>query len=62
MDRLVDQPGGSVATQKSSEKSSVDDDGVLPEEADQDDIESELYCSTREMGISPVGFGPVDDS
>jgi hypothetical protein len=58
MDRLVDQPGGSVATQNSG----LDDDGAVTEDADQADIESELYCSTREMGISPVGFGPVDDS
>jgi hypothetical protein len=57
MDRLVDQPGGPVTTRKSG----LDDDGASSEDADQADIESELYCSTREMGISPVGFGPVDD-
>lgn len=58
MDRLVDQPGGPVTTQTNG----LDDDGALSEDADQADIESELYCSTREMGISPVGFGPDDDS
>jgi len=58
MDRLVDQPGGPVTTRING----LDDDDASSEVADQADIESELYCSTREMGISPVGFGPVDDS
>ena len=56
MDRLVDQAIASVATD--------DDDPADPAATDDPslaDIESELYSSNREAGISAVGFGPVDD-
>jgi|HubBroStandDraft_4_1064222.scaffolds.fasta_scaffold523232_1 hypothetical protein len=58
MDRLVDQadePGvmGEATTT---------DDVAVTDEDDAEDIESELYSSTREAGIAPVGFTPVDDT
>ena len=52
MDRSVDQASGPVATE----------DSDPPEDSESADIESELLSSTREMGISAVGIGPVEDS
>jgi hypothetical protein len=58
MDRLVDQASGPVAT---DDIDSPDGCAAI-EDSESADIESELLSSTREMGISAVGFGPVDDS
>jgi len=55
MDRLVDQAKTSVATDDDSAEDADTDDTSLA------DIESELFSSNREAGISAVGFGPVDD-
>jgi hypothetical protein len=57
MDGVVDQAGTPVA----SDTGDPVDDGTEAESG-LADIESELYFSTREMGISAVGFGPVADS
>ena len=58
MDRSVDQASGPVATDESDSP----DCRAAIEDSESADIESELLSSTREMGISAVGFGPVDDS
>ena len=51
MDRLVDQAAAQVA-----------EDEATPLDLDESqDIEDELYCSTREAGITAVGFAPVLD-
>jgi hypothetical protein len=56
MDRLVDQAIASVATDDDEPA-----DTAAPDDTSLADIESELYSSNREAGISAVGFGPVDD-
>jgi hypothetical protein len=58
MDRSVDQDSGPVVT----DDSDPPDVSAAIEDSESADIESELLSSTREMGISAVGFGPVDDS
>jgi hypothetical protein len=72
MDPAVDQANAPVAIHYSAvpadpgeAQSTARDDGE-PTDADPSaeglaDLESELYCSTREMGIGAVSFGPVDD-
>jgi len=42
----------------------MDESGVLDgtDESDAQDIESELYCSTREAGIVAAGFVPIPDA
>ena len=64
MDRSVDQASGPVATDDSDppEDSAAIEDSDPPEDSESADIESELLSSTREMGISAVGIGPVEDS
>ncbi len=67
MDPTVDQSTGAVATETTEAERTGptgDSEGVgdQVEDGDQTDIESELYCSTREMGMSAVGFGPFGDS
>jgi hypothetical protein len=57
MDHVVDQAGSPVTTDTGDPV----DDGTEAE-GGLADLESELYVSTREMGISTVGFGPVADS
>ena len=37
-------------------------DGSVPVLDSAEDIESELYCSTREAGVGALSFGPVDDA
>lgn len=63
MDRSVDQASGTVVTDPSDppETSAVVVDGAAIDDSESADIESELLASTREMGISAVGFGPVDE-
>jgi len=52
MDQVVDQAGELMA-----------EDEVTPPDLDESqDIEDELYCSTREAGITALGFGPVLDA
>ncbi|HVA02695.1 MAG TPA: hypothetical protein VMU64_03025 [Acidimicrobiales bacterium] len=58
MDRSVDQASGTVAT----DQSDPPETSTAIEDSESADIESELQSSTREMGISAVGPGPVDDS
>jgi len=58
MDRSVDQASGTVAT----DRSDPSETRTAIEDSESADIESELLASTREMGISAVGFGPVDDA
>ncbi len=58
MDRSVDQASGTVAT----DPSDLPDTSAAIDDSESADIESELLSSTREMGISAVGFGPTEDS
>jgi hypothetical protein len=64
MDRSVDQASGPVAPDDSDppEDSAAIDDSAAIEDSESADIESELLSSTREMGISAVGIGPIEDS
>ena len=68
MDRSVDQATGTITTDQSDPpETAVDDntvvqDSTVVDDSESADIESELLASTREMGISAVGFGPVDDA
>jgi hypothetical protein len=70
MDRSVDQASGPVATDDSDppevsdplEVSAAIPDSAANPDSESADIESELLSSTREMGISAVGIGPVEDS
>jgi hypothetical protein len=73
MDPLVDQATGPVATDQNAVPPDVAAAHSAPGDADNPvdsspsaegglaDIESELYCSTREMGYAAVSFGPVGD-
>jgi len=72
MDRLVDQAGGPGAPRRGgttearagAAEAEMDESGVLDgtDESDAQDIESELYCSTREAGIVAAGFVPIPDA
>jgi hypothetical protein len=52
MDKSVDQDLEAQA--------SDDDESDLVVETGSEDIESELYSSTREAGMGAVAFGPVE--
>jgi hypothetical protein len=60
MDRVVDQAGKPGAAPENTATSDSDrTDAVdVADEGGSEDIESELYSSTREAGIA---FGPLDD-
>ena len=60
MDRQVDQAVAPPSADQSSVTATNDD---APEgESDSEDIESELYSSTREAGISATAYSlPADD-
>jgi len=71
MDRLVDQAGepgaprpGGTTESRAAVEAEMDESGVLDgtDESDAQDIESELYCSTREAGIVAAGFVPIPDA
>ncbi len=75
MDRSVDQAGGPGAPRRGATteagadagtdvEAEMDETGVLDGtgESDAQDIESELYCSTREAGIVAAGFAPIPDA
>ncbi|HLM96056.1 MAG TPA: hypothetical protein VK283_07055 [Acidimicrobiales bacterium] len=57
MDRSVGQGGGNGAVQGVAPAQ----DGGTADDGGSEDIESELYCSTREAGVGVVSFGPVAD-
>ena len=56
MDRSVDL-GGKGPT---PDGGAVGDDGTA-DDGGSEDIEFELYCSTREAGVGTVSFGPIAD-
>ena len=70
MDRTVDQAGGPAAARDpavTEEIAQVDETAPVEEsspadDVDVQDIESELYSSTREAGIVAVAFTPIADS
>jgi hypothetical protein len=66
MDRLVDQavgPGAAHNSGTTPDEAHIEEAEIdATEDGDSQDIESELYCSTREAGIAAVGFGPLPDS
>lgn len=57
MDRSVDQGGGNGAVQSVAPAQ----DGGPADDGGSEDIESELYCSTREAGVGAISFGLVAD-
>jgi hypothetical protein len=60
MDRLVDQAVTSRRADESGVSPAHDDAGE--DESDSEDIESELFSSTREAGIAAVAYDfPADD-
>ena len=59
MDRLVDQAEHTRRVRRPATRPRTERPRTRASLAD---IESELYCSNRETGISAVGFGPVADS
>jgi hypothetical protein len=58
MGRLVDQ---AVAPRADETGDASAHDAVAEDETGSEDIESELYSSTREAGISAIAFSPPDD-
>ncbi len=56
MDKSVDQDLDAHASDE--QKNENEDDPVV--DAGSEDIESELYSSTREAGMGAVAFGPVE--
>jgi hypothetical protein len=59
MGRLVDQAGGPGDT---TDAEAETDETTVTGESDAQDIESELYSSTREAGIAAAGFAPMPDA
>jgi hypothetical protein len=63
MGRLVDQAGGpGDTTEAESDAEAETDETTVTGESDAQDIESELYSSTREAGIAAAGFAPMPDA
>jgi hypothetical protein len=63
MGRLVDQAGGpGDTTEADAEAEAETDETTVTGESDAQDIESELYSSTREAGIAAAGFAPMPDA
>ena len=69
MDRSVDHGGGKGPPPDAvpiddgapvDDGGSVDDSGPA-DDGGSEDIETELYSSTREAGVGAVSFGPVED-
>jgi len=66
MGRLVDQagePGDTTEAEPDAEAETDEtDETTVTGESDAQDIESELYSSTREAGIAAAGFAPMPDA
>ncbi len=57
VDRPVEPAGGTGP----ADDSRLPDGSVPVYDSGSEDIESELYCSTREAGVGALSFGPVAD-